>query len=329
MTPVETARQALRLLTELGLPPTPENYEVQYRAIAGLPAQEPRLDPATAARMLEMVRALLSVMAQANEGLHADLTRFSQQSSSLMAELKGSSDPSALEELFKAMTASSAWLLGQVDSARRELSSTREQLRHALAELERQQGLAVTDALTSLLNRRGIGIVLAREFSRARRAQTSLCVAMVDIDNFKRINDEFGHAAGDRALVHFREVIKPAVRGGDVVGRYGGEEFLLILPDTEMVGAEFLLNRLLSRLEHTPLSLQGTELALGFSAGVAQWREGETEEELIDRADRAMYRAKRSGRGRVEVAEAQPAPEFPAERQGSIADNASDLASLP
>ena len=329
MTPVETARQALRLLTELGLPPTPENYEVQYRAIGGLPAHEARVDPATAARTLEMVRALLSAITQANEGLHADLTQFSQRSSSLMAQLESNSDPSAIEELFKAMTASSAWLLGQVDSARRELSSTREQLRHAHAELERQQGLAVTDVLTSLLNRRGIGIVLAREFSRSRRAKTSLCVAMVDIDNFKRINDEFGHATGDRALVHFREVIKPAIRGTDVVGRYGGEEFLLILPDTEGPGAEFLLNRLLSRLEHTPLTLQGQELSLGFSAGVAQWCEGETAEQLIDRADGAMYRAKRSGRGRVEVADALPAPHSPVDPEIPIVDSGTDLMSLP
>ena len=169
--------------------------------------------------------------------------------------------------------------------------------------------------LTSLLNRRGIRIVLAREFSRSRRAKTSLCVAMVDIDNFKRINDEFGHTTGDRALVHFCEVIKPAIRGTDVVGRYGGEEFLL--------------NRLLSRLEHTPLTLQGQELSLGFSAGVAQRCEGETAEQLIDRADGAMYRAKRSGRGRVEVADALPAPHSPVDPEIPIVDSGTDLTSLP
>ena len=302
MTPVEIARQALRRLAELGLPPTPENYELQYRAIAGLPARGADHPGPTSAQTLEMVRALVQFVSQANEALHADLAEFNQQSTSLLAEVERSTDPAALSELFKAMTASSTWLLGQVDSARRELTATREQLHKVHGELEQQQALAVTDPLTSMPNRRGIGVALSRELSRSRRSKTTLCVAMIDIDHFKRINDRFGHAVGDRALVHFADQIKPAIRETDVAGRYGGEEFLLILPDTALVGAEFVLSRLLSKLDRAPLTIDGEHLHLRFSAGLAEWCDGEAADRLVSRADDAMYRAKKAGRGRVEVA---------------------------
>jgi diguanylate cyclase len=302
MTPVEIARQALHRLAELGLPPTPENYEVQYRSIAGLPPQK----APGAAETLEMVRALLQLVSNANDGLNADLAQFNQESTSLLAEVERSNDPAALGELFKAMTASSSWLLGQVDTTRRELTSTREQLNKVHAELEQQQALAVTDMLTSMPNRRGIGVALSRELSRSRRNKSALCVAMLDIDHFKRINDRFGHATGDRALIHFATLIRPSIRETDMAGRYGGEEFLLVLPDTALAGAEFVLNRLISKLEHAPLAVDGEQLHLRFSAGLAQWCEGESAEQLVGRSDAALYLAKKAGRGRVEVA---PGPE--------------------
>jgi diguanylate cyclase len=298
MTPVEIARQALHRLAQLNLPPTPENYEVQYRLIAGLPQN--KID--SVAQTLDMVRALLQLVSNANDGLNADLTQFNQESSSLLAEVERSRDPAEVNELFKAMTASSAWLLTQVDSARGELVSTRQQLNKVHAELEQQQALAVTDALTSMPNRRGIAIALSRELSRSRRNKTALCVAMLDIDHFKHINDRFGHVVGDKALVHFAALIRPSIRETDMAGRYGGEEFLLVLPDTTVTGAEFVLNRLIEKLEHAPLAVDGEQVSLRFSAGLAQWCAGETAEQFVERADAALYRAKDAGRGRVEVA---------------------------
>jgi diguanylate cyclase len=304
MTPVEIARQALGRLTQLGLPPTPENYEKEYRAIAGLPPRPAAPSSVSSSpETLDMVRALLQAMTNANTELHADLTRFSDESSSLLAQVQGSTDPTSVAELFQAMTASSSWLLSQVDSARTELDSTREQLNQMHAELERAQQLAVSDPLTGLPNRRALDSVLAREIARARRHRTELCIAVLDVDHFKRINDAHGHDVGDLALKHLADTIKGAVREVDVLARLGGEEFVLVLPDTPLVGAEFTMNRLLRTTQGAPLALDSKQITVAFSAGLAQWHAEEGVEAIIKRADQAMYRAKAAGRGMVMVAE--------------------------
>ena len=223
MTPVEIARQALHRLADLGLPPTPENFEAQYRSISGLAPPEtifPVIDTAAASNVqtLQMVRTLLQFMTSANAGLHANLARFSDESSSLLAQIEQSRDPKAMDELFQAMTASSSWLLGQVDNTRQELEHTREQLDHVHRELEQAQNLAVCDPLTGLANRRALDAGLSREIARARRNKTSLCLAVIDLDHFKRINDQYGHAVGDEALVHLARVLQAGRAGNRPAG---------------------------------------------------------------------------------------------------------------
>ena len=183
-----------------------------------------------------MLRALLGVISQANDGLQADLTRFSNESNTLLAQAQHSIDTGAGAgagtEMLKTMTASASWLLAQVEASRNELEGTRAQLNRAQDELERAQGLALTDPLTALPNRRGLDVALSRELARARRTGTTLCLALLDIDHFKRINDQFGHAVGDQALKHLASVLKPGIRETDTLARFGGEEFVLVLPDT-------------------------------------------------------------------------------------------------
>lgn len=310
MKTADIARQALHRLADLGLPPTPENFEAQYRSISGTDPREtvaPLMDTAGAAnaQTLRMVRALLQFMTSTNAGLHADLARFSDESSSLLAQIEQSRDPQAMDELFQAMTASSSWLLGQVDNTRQELEHTREQLDRVHRELEEAQNMAVCDPLTGLANRRALDAGLSREIARARRNKTSLCLAVLDLDHFKRINDQYGHAVGDAALVHLARVLQPAVRETDLLARFGGEEFVLLLPDTAMVGAEFMLNRLLRAIERAPLPLNSGQVAIRFSAGLAEWEGNEDPQQIMRRADDAMYRAKAAGRGCVVVAETQ------------------------
>lgn len=309
VTPVEIARQALHRLAELGLPPTPENFGAQYLSIAGLPPHEQAQPSApadsagpAAMQTMEMVRTLLQFMSSANAGLHADLTKFSDESSSLLAKVESSRDPKATDALFQAMTVSSSWLLGQVDNTRLELERTREQLDKVHRELEQAQSQAVSDPLTGLPNRRAFHAALSREIARARRNQTALCLAVIDVDDFKRVNDEYGHAAGDQALVHLARVLKPAIRETDLLARFGGEEFVLVLPDTPLVAAEFTLNRLLRAIESAPLAFDGKEIAIRFSAGLTTWSSNEDPEHVMRRADEAMYQAKAAGRGRVMVA---------------------------
>lgn len=315
MTPVEIARQALHRLAELGLPPTPENFEAQVRDIAGLPPREegqaqppapPEPSAVITAKTMDMVRGLLQFMSSTNAELHADLTKFGDQSTSLLAQAGSSRDPKAMAELFEAMTTSSSWLLGQVDKTRKELERTREQLDEVQRELQRVQNEAVSDPLTGLPNRRALDRALSREVARARRNKTPLCVAVIDVDHFKRVNDQYGHAAGDAALVHLVHVLKPQVRGTDMLARFGGEEFALVLPDTSLLGAEFTMNRLMRAIERAPFTFEGKEIAIRFSAGLAEWHSDESPEQIMQRADEAMYRAKAAGRARIVVSESPP-----------------------
>ena len=306
MTPVEIARQALRRLAQLELPPTPENYEREYRLIGGVPKDgTPGADGRSTRQTLDMVRGLLQVMTSANAGLQADLNRLSAESSSLLAQIETKDDPKALEELFQAMTASSAWLLNQADHSRQELDLTRAQLDSVHQKLEQAQTQAVSDHLTGLPNRRALDATLSREIARARRRAVPLCLAVIDVDHFKRINDRYGHDVGDDVLVHLAKVLKPLIRETDVLARFGGEEFVLVLPDTPMASAEFTLNRLLRATERASLAVKGRHIDIRFSAGLAEWQGNETAEQLVKRADAAMYQAKATGRGRVTVAESR------------------------
>jgi diguanylate cyclase (GGDEF)-like protein len=180
------------------------------------------------------------------------------------------------------------------------ISRLRLRLRQSLAQIE---ALATRDGLTGLWNRRHIDLQLESEIKRAERSGSPLCVAMVDVDHFKAINDRFGHPAGDEVLKLMAGCMAGAVRSGDQVGRFGGEEFLLVLPGTSMAQAQALAERLRTRLEaldtHEMLHAAGVTLSASF--GLAAWRGGESASELVRRADQAMYRAKAGGRNRVEA----------------------------
>jgi diguanylate cyclase len=256
-----------------------------------------------------MLRALLHLVTQANEGLHSDLGRFGDESRQLVMQLEAGGGAEATGELVQGLTASATWLLTQVEATRQELDLARQQINRVHEDLERAEALAITDPLTELPNRRGMSEAIRRELSRARRYKSDLCFAIIDIDHFKRINDRHGHAVGDEALVHLANVILPGIRETDVLGRYGGEEFLLLLADTPLPGAEFTVSRLLRMLERSPLHTRDGPVTMTFSAGLAQWQVGESAEQAIERADQAMYAAKRAGRACVQVAvEAEPQP---------------------
>ena len=195
------------------------------------------------------------------------------------------------------------------DSARRsheELLSTRKQAQAAEdrvkeleQELEQVSEKMHEDQLTGALNRRGLDETLEREIKRADRQQSAICIALLDIDNFKQLNDTQGHQAGDQALIHLIKVIKEALRPTDMVARYGGEEFLLILTDTGLAEAMETITRLQRELTKKFFLHNNERLLITFSAGVALRAAGEEPEEVIGRADKAMYQAKQTGKNRV------------------------------
>ena len=170
-------------------------------------------------------------------------------------------------------------------------------------ELERLVGI---DALTGLSNRRQIEDDLVRAASAARRHDTELAILLIDIDHFKAINDTHGHQAGDRALAGTARAMEDALRREDLVGRWGGEEFLAILPATDVDGAAVVAERIRAGIRELEILTDGSStVGVSASIGVAAAGPLDGVHELLARADSALYAAKQRGRDRVEVVPAQ------------------------
>lgn len=182
-----------------------------------------------------------------------------------------------------------------------QLEQEKERAEQAHTEMAR---LARTDSLTGLPNRRYMQEQLLYEQARSERSGRAASVIICDIDNFKVINDQLSHDAGDQVLKHLSGLLGQRLRAQDSVARWGGEEFLLLLPETELDGARFLAEELRILIRETPLNYEGEIITTSITAGVARHRPGEESmEEAIRRADKALYRGKEGGRNRVEVAE--------------------------
>lgn len=166
-------------------------------------------------------------------------------------------------------------------------------------ELDRVSAQARHDPLTGALNRRGMDEAIQREIANARRKGTPLCLALLDIDNFKKLNDDLGHEAGDEALTHLANITRESMRPQDTLARYGGEEFVIVLPDTLLELGVGALTRLQRELTKKFFLRDNQKVLITFSAGVAQLHMDESGSDCIKRADQAMYLAKRNGKNRV------------------------------
>lgn len=172
---------------------------------------------------------------------------------------------------------------------------------------ENNRVLAALDPLTGVANRRSLIAALDRDMARAQRMREPMALMMVDIDHFKDVNDQYGHPAGDRVLCSVVNVLRQRVRAQDLVGRYGGEEFMVLLPDTGLTGAQQLARALCKAVEESRCPADGVPgpgIAVTVSIGVFGGRleSGDSWDMLIAAADRALYQAKNNGRNRVEVA---------------------------
>lgn len=190
---------------------------------------------------------------------------------------------------------------GYISRMRKQLSTNRDELEKALQAI---RGMTVQDELTGVPNRRYLMNALRQQQSRSVRTGEDFCVGLVDIDLFKRINDTLGHSAGDTVLRQFSENAMKGMRASDQFGRYGGEEFLLLLARSNMQEARIGAERL--RLSTAALRFPvAADLGVTISIGLAQYRLGEDVEETLKRADMALYRAKAAGRNCVACEEVQ------------------------
>ena len=185
---------------------------------------------------------------------------------------------------------------------KRERDELRQTTEEARRRAEAASEMSMTDPLTGLLNRYGLQRSLQRELSEARRYARPLSCLLIDLDYFKTVNDTYGHAAGDTALMQVGRVLTEAVRGSDVVCRYGGEEFLVLAHETALDGALSLAEKI--RLTASARLFGDGErvFELTLSVGAAQLLPGESGNDMIARADEALYQAKQAGRNRVKVA---------------------------
>lgn len=184
-------------------------------------------------------------------------------------------------------------------ATKQRVAAAEQRINELQDELDRASQLVRHDQLTGALNRRGLDEIYENEVARARRRRSPLCVALLDIDNFKRLNDAHGHDTGDAALIHLVSVIRETLRPQDTLARFGGEEFIILLPDTPAEDAAKALTRVQRELTRRYFLANNEKLLITFSAGVTEVRADDTQAAAVKRADEAMYTAKTAGKNRV------------------------------
>ena len=248
--------------------------------------------------MLTFVECLSATAASTRE-YHQKIERYA-------AAISGTDDIHALNTILRDVMRETLLLQSEALRSRDQMQDAQQQAQHAdgriktlESQLAHMSELVREDQLTGSLNRRGLDDVFERELARADRRGLPLCIALLDLDDFKRINDTHGHDVGDEALIHLVRVVKDTLRTMDVIARFGGEEFLILLPDTTLKSASATITRLQRELTKRIFLHNHQRVLVTFSAGLALRVDGEDQKSLIRRADAALYQAKKTGKNRV------------------------------
>ena len=243
----------------------------------------------------------LGELADFTGNYHLKVSEFADQiaSAGSLQELAGYVD--VIVEETKRVENSTRRSREELENLRSTVDQANKEIARLEGELEQASELVRHDPLTGTLNRKGLDEMLAREVARMQRRGSRLCLALLDVDDFKKLNDSLGHLTGDAALRHLAMVICENIRPQDSAGRYGGEEFLILLPDTELEDAAMAMRRLQRELTKRIFLHDNRKVLITFSAGVTEVVTDEDVQGAIDRADKAMYQAKRAGKNRVEA----------------------------
>jgi diguanylate cyclase len=326
----EIARRILPLLSEKNIPVTPNNYRLFYEYFMGTtPALKeildrmlekgvqftPRLTQTLYSRFfsLEATETYSQAVGRARNRLQNMTGDVSQALTDILDKNKDYGghldvcmnqlkDATSRDHVRRVVTD----LMDQTDQVRQyqenlstKLGQVTQELNRLQAELDKREELANTDELTRIYNRRAFNIRLNEETNRARRHKTELSLIMLDLDDFKLVNDTYGHLVGDRLLCITAGTLGAYVRGFDCLARYGGEEFAVVCPQTDLRDAVGVADRLRAAVGDTYFTVGGEAIAVTISAGVARFRPEESIEELVQRADQSMYLAKRIGKNTV------------------------------
>lgn len=254
----------------------------------------------------EEMRQMLGAFIQRLSAMNESSTTFQHKIEQSARQIEQVARVEELAPLLKEVIDATRAMADETSEAREQLHtlegrvlSTEAEIAQLHLELSSASAMARHDPLTDALNRKGLDEALTRELANMRRRGAKLSLALLDIDNFKKINDRLGHETGDAALLHLVKVVRACLRPQDSLARYGGEEFVILMPETVVDAAVMAMARLQRELTKNFFLANNEKILITFSAGVAQLMPGESGADVIKRADQAMYLAKRAGKNRV------------------------------
>ncbi len=278
------------------------------RRVENIARDRRRLESIEREKINESIKQILSLVADGIKSLDSGESSFSEEMNLHLQELEETMRLESLEDMVKSLVSLSKGMRKTIDAmkqelanAKRELNASMEQLNEIKKELDFYREISSIDELTGLLNRRALDAELNREIERSFRYGSIFSVTIIDIDHFKSINDTYGHIVGDKVLASLAKILRSKSRKVDIVARYGGEEFCIVYPDTSAENAFEAVEKARETVANHKFMLKGTRIPVTFSAGVTQAAPDDTVEELLSRADKALYIAKESGRNRTHM----------------------------
>ncbi|MCI4625395.1 MAG: GGDEF domain-containing protein [Candidatus Magnetoovum sp. WYHC-5] len=324
-------KKALEFISEHHLPPTPPCYMVIYEYVAGknkhiaeeidnFISENNRVDIVfinalydnfyTCSNVesmnefyVEIEKILMAVLTQ-TELTGNGITDYNQTLQAHLLNLKRKHNSETIGRIVMELIQSTEVARQSMVELQSCLDSVKEEAKTLREQIEKIKKEAATDLLTGLLNRRSFDAELAEFIEESCNSGVELSVLMIDIDYFKQINDTYGHLIGDEVLQFLGKNIKKCIRGTDIAGRYGGEEFSIILPNTPLCGARQVAETIRKTVKKIRLVKKRTNEylpSITISVGVTMYRKNETKEDFLDRADSALYKSKQHGRNRTTV----------------------------
>jgi diguanylate cyclase len=275
-----------------------ETYELFTKYIVNRDTEITERLEAQLTQVLVNVRQSAANLGQQAAQYNASLTRHEER-------LQQQLDVPTLGNLIATLVGETTRMRTSAQTVQEEMGATSAEVSRLREQLEKAQGQALFDALTELHNRRAFEQSLAQMLTSAVENASPCSLLMLDIDNFKQVNDTYGHVFGDKVIRYVAQRISLSIKGRDVAARYGGEEFAILLPDTTVQGAAVLAEQIRLTVARGKIHRVGTTEPIAgvtVSVGVAESLAGDTVEELTGRADQALYKSKQAGRNRVTVA---------------------------